>query len=38
MENIIVWSLPLGKERRLRLFEDKVVWKIFGPVREEDAP
>jgi hypothetical protein len=30
------WSLTLGEEHRLRVFEDSVLRKIFGPKREED--
>ena len=29
------WSLKLREERRLRLFENKVLRKIFGPKRDE---
>jgi hypothetical protein len=29
------WSLTLGKEHRLRVFENSVLRKIFGPKREE---
>ena len=29
------WSLTLREEQRLRVFENRVVWKIFGPKREE---
>jgi hypothetical protein len=31
------WSLTLGKEHRLRVFENIVLRKIFGPKREEDG-
>jgi hypothetical protein len=31
------WSLTLGKEHRLRVFENRVLRKIFGPEREEDG-
>jgi hypothetical protein len=31
------WSLTLGEERRLRVFENRVLRKIFGPKREEDG-
>jgi hypothetical protein len=31
------WSLTLGKEHRLRVFENRVLRKIFGPKREEDG-
>jgi hypothetical protein len=30
------WSLTLGKEHRLRVFENRVLRRIFGPKREED--
>jgi hypothetical protein len=30
------WSLALGEEHRLRVFENRVL-KIFGPKREEDG-
>ena len=29
------WSLTLGEERGLRVFENKVVRRIFGPQRDE---
>ena len=29
------WSLTLREERRLRVFENKVLRRIFGPRREE---
>jgi hypothetical protein len=29
------WSLTLGEERRLRVFENRVLRTIFGPKREE---
>jgi hypothetical protein len=29
------WSLALGEEHRLRVFENRVLWKIFGHKREE---
>jgi hypothetical protein len=29
------WSLTLKEERRLRVFENRVLWRIFGPKREE---
>jgi hypothetical protein len=28
------WSLTLGEECRLRMFENRVLRRIFGPVRE----
>jgi hypothetical protein len=31
------WSLTLGEEHRLRVFEKRVLRKIFGPKREEDG-
>jgi hypothetical protein len=31
------WSLTLGEERRLRVFENRVLGKIFGTKREEDG-
>jgi hypothetical protein len=31
------WSLTLRKERRLRIFECRVLRKIFGPKRDEDG-
>jgi hypothetical protein len=30
------WSLTLGEEQRLRVFENRVLRKVFGPKREED--
>jgi hypothetical protein len=30
------WSLALGEEHRLRVFENRVLRRIFGPKREED--
>jgi hypothetical protein len=30
------WSLTLGEEHRLRVFEKRVLWKIFGPKMKED--
>jgi hypothetical protein len=32
-----VWSLTLREEHRLRVFENRVLRKIFGPKREEDG-
>jgi hypothetical protein len=29
------WSLTLREERRLRMFEDRVPRKVFGPKRDE---
>jgi hypothetical protein len=31
------WSLTLGEEHRLKVFENCVLKKIFGPKREEDG-
>jgi hypothetical protein len=31
------WSLSFGEEHRLRVFENRVLRKIFGPKREEDG-
>jgi hypothetical protein len=31
------WSLTFGEERRLRVFENRVLRKISGPKREEDG-
>jgi hypothetical protein len=32
------WSLTRGEEHRLRIFENRVLRRIFGPKREEDGP
>jgi len=29
------WSLTLREERRLRLFENRVLRRVFGPMRDE---
>ena len=29
------WSLTLREERRLRVFENKVLMRVFGPKRDE---
>ena len=31
------WSLTLREERRLRVFENRVLRKVFGPKRDEVA-
>jgi hypothetical protein len=31
------WSLTLGEEHRLRVFENRALRKIFGPKNEEDG-
>jgi hypothetical protein len=30
------WSLTLREEHRLRVFENRVLRRIFGPIRDED--
>jgi len=30
-----IWSLTLGEEHRLRVFENRVLRRIFGPKRDE---
>jgi hypothetical protein len=30
-----IWSLTLREERRLRVFENRVLRRIFGPKRDE---
>jgi hypothetical protein len=29
------WSLTLRKEHRLRVFENRLLWRIFGPKRDD---
>jgi hypothetical protein len=29
------WSLTLREEHRLRVFENRVLWRIFGPKKDE---
>jgi hypothetical protein len=29
------WSLTLKEEHRLKVFESRVLWRIFGPKRHE---
>jgi hypothetical protein len=29
------WSLTLREERRLRVFENRVLWRIFGPKKDK---
>jgi hypothetical protein len=31
------WSLTLGEDHRLKIFENRVLREIFGPEREEDG-
>jgi hypothetical protein len=31
------WSFTLGEEHRLKVFENRVLRRIFGPKREEDG-
>jgi len=33
--NINLWSLTLREERRLRVFEKRVLRRVFGPKRDE---
>jgi hypothetical protein len=35
IRNYILWSLTLREERKLRVFENKVLRRIFGPRRDE---
>jgi len=30
-----IWSLTLREERRLKVFENRVLKRIFGPMRDE---
>jgi hypothetical protein len=32
---IVVFAINLREERRLRVFENRVFWRIFGPKRDE---
>jgi len=32
---LITWSLTLREERRLRVFENRVLRRVFGPKRDE---
>jgi hypothetical protein len=32
-----IWSLTLREERRLRVFENRVLRRIFGPNRDEET-
>jgi hypothetical protein len=32
-----IWSLTLREERRLRVFENRVLGRIFGPKRDEET-
>jgi hypothetical protein len=34
--NCEIWSLTLREERRLRVFENRVLRRIFGPKRDEE--
>jgi hypothetical protein len=29
------WSLTLKEEHRVRVFDNRVLWRIFGPKRDE---
>ena len=31
------WSLTVGEERRLRVFENRVLRRVFGPKRDEET-
>ena len=31
------WSLALGEERRVRVFENWILGRIFGPKRDENG-
>jgi len=31
------WSLTLREERKLRVFENRVLRRIFGPIRDEET-
>ena len=31
----VIWSLIFREERRLRVFENGMLWRIFGPKRDE---
>jgi hypothetical protein len=31
----VIWSLTLREERRLRVFENRVLRRVFGPKRDE---
>ena len=35
IKNIETWSLTLREERKLTVFENKVLRRIFGPRRDE---
>jgi hypothetical protein len=37
MYGYVTWSLTLRDEHRLRVFENRVLRRIFGPKREEDG-
>jgi hypothetical protein len=37
MHGCETWSLTLREEHRLRVFENRVLRRIFGPKREEDG-
>jgi len=32
---LLTWPLTLREERRRRVFENRVLWRIFGPKRDE---
>jgi hypothetical protein len=31
------WSMTLREEHRLRVFENRVLWRIFGPKTDEET-
>ena len=33
--HLVGWSLILREKRKLRVFENMVLWRIFGPRRDE---
>jgi hypothetical protein len=35
MSHTETWSLTLREERRLRVFENRVLRRVFGPKRDE---
>jgi len=41
MSNVLygceTWLLPLREERRLRVFENRVLRRVFGPERDEET-
>ena len=31
------WSLALREERRTRIFENRILWRVFGPKRDANG-